>query len=106
MPNPNYAKGANFERQLIKEAYARGAKYAARVAGSHTLVDVIIIFGSRVYLIQAKKRHLSENERLKQLDTIVKQIKPDYYYASPLILTSDNWRQALDQELGQKPKKI
>ncbi|MEM3416081.1 MAG: hypothetical protein QW719_01930 [Candidatus Micrarchaeaceae archaeon] len=102
MPNPNYIKGANFERKLIREAYARGAKYAARIAGSHTPIDVIIIFGSRVYLIQAKKRHLSENERLKQLDTIVNQIKPDYYYVTPLILTGDNWRNVLDQEMGKK----
>ncbi|MEM4097303.1 MAG: hypothetical protein QXS81_01270 [Candidatus Micrarchaeaceae archaeon] len=106
MANINYAKGANFERKLIAEAYARGAKYAARIAGSHTAVDLIIIFGSRIYLVQAKKRHLSENESLKQLDIITKLVKPDYYYASPLVLTSDNWKQALDRELGSKPEKV
>ncbi|MEM3845724.1 MAG: hypothetical protein QXU98_08485 [Candidatus Parvarchaeota archaeon] len=105
MPNPNYAKGANFERQLIGEAYARGAKYAARIAGSHTPIDVVIIVGSRVYLKQEKKRHLSEREALKQLDAITKLIKPDYYYTSPLILTADNWRQALDREMGIKRRK-
>ncbi|MEM3828156.1 MAG: hypothetical protein QXP36_02935 [Conexivisphaerales archaeon] len=104
MSNPNYAKGANFERKLIAEAYARGAKYAARIAGSHTPIDLIIIFGSRVYLVQAKKRHLSENESLKQLESILKQIKSDYYYITPLILTAENWQQVLDKEMGIKPK--
>ncbi|MEM4066543.1 MAG: hypothetical protein QXV17_06765 [Candidatus Micrarchaeaceae archaeon] len=105
MPNPNYVKGANFERKLIGEAYARGAKYAARIAGSHTPIDLIVVFGSRVYLIQAKKRHLSENESLKQLDIITKLVKPDYYYTSGLILTGDNWRQILDKEMGIKRRK-
>ncbi|MEM3416427.1 MAG: hypothetical protein QW719_03755 [Candidatus Micrarchaeaceae archaeon] len=100
----NYAKGANFERKLIAEAYARGAKYAVRTAGSHTPIDVIVIFGSRIYLIQAKKRHLSENERLKQLNAIIKQVKPDYYYVSPLVLSADNWKQTLDQEMGMRRK--
>ena len=102
MPNQNYIKGARFERQLIGEAYARGAKYAARIAGSHTAVDLIVVFGSRIYLVQAKKRHLSEREALKQLDAIIKQVKPDYYYVSPLVLSADNWKQTLDQEMGKK----
>ncbi|MEM3414794.1 MAG: hypothetical protein QW575_04425 [Thermoproteota archaeon] len=104
MTNPNYVKGVRFERKLIAEAYARGAKYAARIAGSHTPIDLIVVFGSRVYLIQAKKRHLSENESLKQLDIITKLVKPDYYYASPLVLSADNWKQTLDQEMGMRRK--
>ncbi|MEM3859037.1 MAG: hypothetical protein QW478_06480 [Candidatus Micrarchaeaceae archaeon] len=105
MTNPNYAKGANFERKLIAEAYARGAKYAARTAGSHTPIDLIIIFGSRIYLVQAKSYHQSERESLKQFDEIITRIKPDYYYVHPLVLTADSWQQALDRELGEKPKK-
>ncbi|MEM0143690.1 MAG: hypothetical protein QXL94_07040, partial [Candidatus Parvarchaeum sp.] len=74
--------------------------------GSHTPVDVIIIFGRRVYLVQAKSDHQSENEMLKQFDEIVTRVKPDYYYVHPLVLTKDNWQQELDKQLGLKPKKI
>ena len=55
-------KGARFERKLLKLAISRGATLAMRGASSKSRsampnlkIDLIIIKGKKIYLIQAKK---------------------------------------------------
>lgn len=54
-----YAKGANFERQVIKECLKNHADLVMRGAGSKSYgkikVDIIALYGSRLELYQCKK---------------------------------------------------
>lgn len=43
MGNPNYRKGAAFERAWMKAQEAKGIHIAVRTAGSHSPFDVILI---------------------------------------------------------------
>ena len=55
LSNRNYVKGANFERARVNLHKARGAIWAARIAGSHSPFDVVALYGDgRLYLEQCK----------------------------------------------------
>lgn len=66
MPNANYNKGARREREFIKRLYAAGALWAARTAGSHSIIDVVAILqdGScSLYQIKSGNAKMTPLER-------------------------------------------
>ena len=62
MPNRNYINGANKERKIVNAARERGA-VSFRSAGSHSPIDVIIIEGSTIRLIQSKPKSMSQAKK-------------------------------------------
>lgn len=59
MSNNKYARGATFERKIIKDGIEAGALMGMRGAGSKCYgkikVDVVLLYEDRVTLIQCKK---------------------------------------------------
>lgn len=52
----NYARGADFERKVRDHYYKRGASLVVRAAGSHTPVDLVVLYSDgEVDLIQCKR---------------------------------------------------
>ena len=49
MPNRNYIKGSNAERERCKWHYEHGAIFATRSAGSHSSYDVIAVYKGRAW---------------------------------------------------------
>ena len=53
-PGGQYAKGASREREWVKRCYAQGALWAARIAGSHSPIDVVAVYPLITVLYQLK----------------------------------------------------
>ena len=52
----NYARGADFERKVRDHYYQRGASLVVRAAGSHTPVDLVVLYpNGDIDLIQCKR---------------------------------------------------
>jgi Holliday junction resolvase len=66
-----YRRGTDKERRIVNNAKKRGCT-ALRSAGSHSIIDVVVInpFTKEIKLIQSKllKKLMSENARQKILD--------------------------------------
>lgn len=70
----HYTKGANFERQIIKDAEQKGA-IAFRSAGSHSEIDVIVIWPwiGEIHFIQAKRgKKVPPSQAFKNLKIPIK----------------------------------
>lgn len=76
MPNNSYLRGANYERQWVKDAYTSGAIIAGRMAGSRGLIDVFAIYPDKIILSQCKtgSATIAKDDRQK-MDTLVERIK-------------------------------
>jgi Holliday junction resolvase len=61
MANSNYRKGADFERQFMKH-YQKYGCLAFRTAGSHSMVDVIIIYPENGYVALCQLKRYKKNK--------------------------------------------
>lgn len=79
-----YRKGADYERKIVNH-YRDLGFYAARIAGSKTGVDVVVIRGNTIFLMQMKNNKLSSNARQ---DAYRKMpfIKPQTMHVVPIVI--------------------
>lgn len=71
----NYRRGADFERKVRDWYYERGASLVVRAAGSHTPVDLVVLYADgEVDLVQCKrdgKLSKAEADKAYAYDAIV-----------------------------------
>lgn len=66
MKNP-YAKGANFERKLMKYHNELGFD-TFRMAGSHSFADLIMFYEDFTYFVQCKNREFNNTDFNESID--------------------------------------
>lgn len=75
MPNKNYVSGRNFEYNTMRKYENNGYPYTFRMAGSHTIFDVIAVKKGEIVFIQCKKGYLSPKQKEDVIFGMMKFLK-------------------------------